>query len=577
MIVTINCFRKVWLLDFEYHQPPGERPTVLCMVAKEWRSGETLRLWADQLSSLSAPPFETGHNSLFVAYFASAEMNCFLSLKWPMPYYLLDLFVEFRNMTNGNKTIAGNGVLGALYHFGLDGLEVVEKDEMRQLAIRGEAYTESEKTALLDYCESDVRALEKLLPRMLPSIDFPRTLLRGRYMKSVAFMETTGIPIDVPLFNTLRSRWKSVKDRLIRDVDSEYGVFNGTRFVANRFENFLRRHEIPWPRLKSGRFALNDDTFRSLSKVHPILSPLRELRHSLGTMRLFDFPVGKDCRTRCLLSPFQSITGRNQPSNTKFPFGTSVWTRGLIKPTPGFSLVYIDWSQQEFGIAAALSNDPAMIEAYLSGDPYLALAKQSGSVPPDATKESHPAQRELFKQAILAVQYGMGDRSLSERLGKPLHVGRELLHHHRQTYSRFWKWSEAVVNHGLLDFPLRTVFGWTLNPHPNPNVRSLANFPVQANGAEMLRIACILATERGIRICAPIHDAVLIEAPTDRIEAVAAEMQNVMREASRIVLVGLELRSDIKFIHFPDRYMDERGVTMWKKVMKLIGETVENP
>jgi len=87
-----------------------------------------------------------------------------------------------------------------------------------------------------------------------------------------------------------------------------------------------------------------------------------------------------------------------------------------------------------------------------------------------------------------------------------------------------------------------------------------------------MRLAAILATERGIRVCAPIHDAFLIEAPTPQIEAVAVEMQQAMREASRIVLGGLELRSDIVYVHSPDRYSDERGAKMWNCVMELIDE-----
>ena len=183
-----------------------------------------------------------------------------------------------------------------------------------------------------------------------------------------------------------------------------------------------------------------------------------------------------------MLSPFSSKTGRNQPSNSKFPFGPSVWVRGLIRPEAGWSLAYVDWSQQEFGIAAALSGDEAMMAAYRSGDPYLTFAKQAGTVPDDATRQSHPMERELFKQCALAVQYGMAERSLSERLGKPVMVGQQLLRQHRATYPRFWKWSEAAVNCSLLGMPLQTVFGWTLHPTTKPNPRSLATFPVQANG-----------------------------------------------------------------------------------------------
>ena len=42
---------------------------------------------------------------------------------------------------------------------------------------------------------------------------------------------------------------------------------------------------------------------------------------------------------------------------------------------------------------------------------------------------------------------------------------------------------------------------------------------MQANGAEMMRLAAIAATEAGIEVCAPVHDAFLIAAPLSRLEA----------------------------------------------------------
>jgi DNA polymerase I len=49
-------------------------------------------------------------------------------------------------------------------------------------------------------------------------------------------------------------------------------------------------------------------------------------------------------------------------------------------------------------------------------------------------------------------------------------------------------------------------------------------------------------------------------------------MQDAMREASRIVLDGFELGTDAKIVRYPDRYMDDRGATMWERVMELIRE-----
>jgi len=308
-----------------------------------------------------------------------------------------------------------------------------------------------------------------------------------------------------------------------------------------------------------------------------LVSPLRELRSSLSDLRLNDLAVGHDGRNRTLLSPFRSRTGRNQPSNTRYIFGPAVWLRGLIKPQPGHGIAYIDWSQQEIGIAAALSGDPALQAAYNSGDCYLAFAKQAGAVPQDATKATHGAQRELFKQCTLAVQYGMEEQSLALRIAQPPIVARDLLRAHRETYRIFWAWSDAVVDQAMLVGVIHTVFGWPVHVNERTNPRSLRNFPMQANGAEMLRIACCLATERGIEVCAPVHDAVLIVAPLDRLEADIAVMRAAMAEASRLVLAGFELATDVKVVRWPDRYSDPRGDVMWNRVCHLAAAVDEGP
>jgi DNA polymerase I-like protein with 3'-5' exonuclease and polymerase domains len=298
---------------------------------------------------------------------------------------------------------------------------------------------------------------------------------------------------------------------------------------------------------------------------------MRELRSSLSEMRLANLQVGEDGRNRCLLSPFRSRTGRNQPSNSKFIFGPSVWLRGLIRPTPGWGLAYVDWSQQEFGIAAALSGDENMMEAYRTGDPYLAFAIQAGAAPPSANKQTHEAVRDQFKACVLAVQYGMGEASLAGRINQPVARARQLLELHRRTYKKFWQWSDCAVDEAVLGGRLWAGFGWQIHTSDVINDRSLRNFPMQANGAEMLRIACILLTEAGIRVCAPVHDALLIEAPLEKLDEAIAMTKAIMQEASRIVLNGFELGSDVMQVRYPERYMDKRGSVMWDKVMKLLG------
>jgi len=564
-------FREVWFADFEYHQPAGECPSPVCLVAHELFTGKRIRLFGEELTNLKEAPFPTGPDVLFVSYYAAAEMSCFLALGWKLPERILDLFAEFRCTTNGLPVPSGSVLLGAMAYFGLPTMDAIEKSGMRNLAQRGGPYTDEEREALLAYCESDVVALGRLLPVMLPHIDLPRALLRGRYMCAVSRMERNGVPIDVSNFCALSQQWEPLKRSLLSRADV-HGLWEQGSFRAKNFKKFLQHHDITWP-TEGNRLKLDDDTFRQMAKMYPIIAPIRELRHTLSQLRLNELAVGSDGRNRCMLSPLRSKTGRNQPSNSKFIFGPSVWLRGLIQASPGRAIAYVDWSQQEFGIAAALSGDAAMMEAYASGDPYLAFAKQAGAVPDDATKVSHPVERSRFKVCALAVQYGMREASLAFKLGEPQAAARELLRLHRQTYRRYWEWNDGLVDAALLGSPLRTVFGWTLHPHATRlNARSLSNFPMQANGAEMLRLACCMATERGIQVCAPVHDAVLIEADTESIDDTVAEMQAVMAEASRIVLDGFELLSDAKVFRHPERYEDERGTEMWGVVMAILDE-----
>lgn len=572
MLRLLKRYRRIWLADFEFDAPPGERPRPRCLVAWELRTGAMLRIWEDELLRLEHPPYDTGDDALFIAYFASAELGCHAALGWPMPERVLDLFTEFRALTNGRDLRCGAGLLGALAHFGLDAIDATEKQSMRELVLRGGPYTRNEITAVLDYCESDVRALGRLLPAMLPRVDLPRALLRGRYMTAVARMEHNGVPIDTTALATLRNNWSSIQRTLVARIDADYGVYEGTTFKRDRWSAWLAANGIPWPRLPSGALDLSDDTFRQMARAYPAVAPMRELRYSLSKLRLADLAVGSDGRNRCLLSPFRARTSRNQPSNSRFIFGPAVWLRGLIRPAPGRGLAYVDWSQQEFGIAAALSGDVAMRQAYQSGDPYLSFAKQAGAVPPDATKDSHGAIRDQYKACSLGVQYGMGAESLAMRIGEPVVWARELLRRHRETYPRFWRWSDAVIDHAMLHNTVWTVFGWPIHIGSTVNPRSLRNFPMQANGAEMLRLACCLATERGLSVCAPVHDALLLEAPVDRIDDTVAATRAAMAEASRVVLDGFELRTDAEVVRYPDRYMDKRGRTMWDTIWSLVGE-----
>jgi len=558
-----------WLVDFEFHQQAGEIPRPIMMVARNFFSYETVRYWLWD-EAPTRPPIPTGDDTLYVAYLASAEFSCHLALGWELPVHVLDLYAEFSLHTSGQSLSSGKGLLGALAYHGLRGIGAAEKEDLRALAIRGGPYTPEEREALFDYCETDVLALAALLPKMWPNIDLPRALIRGRYMKAVAHVERAGVPLAKGDLALLQDRWVDIQQNLVSRIDGDYAVYDGLAFREGRFRSYCERRGIRWPRHESDRLCLNEETFKRMARLHPEIQPLHELRKTLGKMRLSDLAVDKDGRNRYMAGVFRSKTGRNQPSSSKSIFGPSRWVRHLIKPEEGMALAYIDYSQQEFGIAAALSGDEAMQHAYRSGDPYLEFAKLAGAVPGDATKESHPAARALYKVAALAILMGMGAEQLGIQTKTCEATGRQLLRQHKEVFAQYWKWSDAQVDRALLGEPLSTTFGWKLHSL-NESSRTYRNFKLQANGADILRLAAIAITERGIRLCAMIHDAVLIEAPIDQIEDHVAEARRQMAAASRAVLGGFEIGTDVEIVRFPDRFSDPKGKELWDTVAELAG------
>jgi hypothetical protein len=582
-------YREIWAADFEFGGGDGNVPAVRCLVARELRTGRTIRVWEDELLRMREPPYPIDAGALFIAYYASAEIGCHLALNWPVPVRILDLFTEWRAATNGLDVYAvgrrlGNSLLDAMSAFGLDTMLATEKREMRELAIRGGPWSAGEPEALLDYCEADVDSLDQLIRHLLPltlerQSGLAHALIRGRAMAALAHVEHVGLPLDVPLLARLREAWSGIIDRLIAAVDGPFGFYDGRSFRMSRFRDWLAADGRRWPLLPSGQLDLGDDTFRDMAKIYPDLMPIHELRATLSGLRLESLQVGDDGRNRVLLSAYRAVSGRNAPSNTKFIFGPATWMRGLIKPPPGHAFVYIDWSSQEIGIGAALSGDKRMMAAYASGDFYMAFAKQVGLAPPDAMSKTHGPLRDMVKAVVLGLGYGMGKASLARRLGTSEALAAELIGLYWRTYPAYEAWLEGAVHHAMLWNSIPTVFGWPMHiegrydprsQSSKPNPRTLRNFPCQGNGAEMLRLAICLGVERGIRVVAPVHDAIAIETEIDRMQEDIAAMRDAMAEASRVVLGGFELRTKAEPVVYPNRYADPRGAVMWEKIMALV-------
>jgi DNA polymerase I-like protein with 3'-5' exonuclease and polymerase domains len=248
--------------------------------------------------------------------------------------------------------------------------------------------------------------------------------------------------------------------------------------------------------------------------------------------------------------------------------------RFLIKPSPGQALAYIDWSGMEFQIAAALSDCKPMMELYATGSPYLGFAKRFDEAPVDATKKTHGHIHERFKVGLLGAQYQMQYQTLAQRLGVFAVAACEMLNQHHGLFAQYWAWTEDWIARALDSGVMWTPLRWECRTGITElNARSIGNWPTQATGADILRIATVWMHRRGVKLLGTVHDAVLIEAPINLIEADVALAEEIMMRVSRIVLGrGKELRTSADIVRYPNSYFDKRGEKIWNDVMELLAQ-----
>ena len=373
----------------------------------------------------------------------------------------------------------------------------------------------------------------------------------------------------MPLYLALREHRVDLQHALIEQLD-HFGFYTGDTFNRTRFKAFVVGLNAPWPTTPAGTFSLDKETLTERSLAHPELRDFYDLRCALSCLKNVELAIGSDGRARTSLRPFGSVTSRCQPSTAKFVFGWPRVFRRLVRPTLGRALAYVDVGQEEFAIAAVLGNDPAMRDAYASGDCYLAFAKQAGAAPPDATKKSHADVRERYKSVVLSVQYLMTALGLGHKLNVHQAEAQVLIDRHRRVYSIYWSWSDAVLRYARMYGKLTSAHGWLLNVTPATKDRTIRNWPMQTLGAELLRIALPYALADGVEVIAPVHDAMLVEADADRIEEAAAKTVDAWKRAGRELLSGFDLRVDTKLIVAPERYVDDKGDSLLLKTVQRV-------
>lgn len=541
-----------------------------------------------------------------------AEFRCISNHNHDMQYgnHLVDGKVKFLyppknkwEMTEEDKKNKSGKITHSLSQLVYKTLGVIidtdHKTKMRDIIISGdEELILKNKKDIQDYCSSDVKylvpALKVIVSKykgLLTPEDSKKLrsdmLLRGDTMVHTAIMERNGYPIA---FNNLRNFTLQIQDILntcAEDINRQFPDMG--LFVWNKKERRYARKEAPikewvanskyakdWLLTDTKQYSLGIDAFSD--KFHfrhsypegdfgaqqlrylKLKQSLNGFTPSKKGKKTFWDSVGSDRRVRAYLNPYGSLSGRYQPPSTSFLFLKPAWMRSLCVPPKGRMIVGIDIKSEEFLISGLWGKDLVMIRAYESGDVYLAYAKDSGMVPIDATKATHPIERQSAKSAVLGISYLMTKFGLAIKMSQDL--GREVSEDEAQEYitlfdETYEDHSEAVQDF-LQDFAERGYErlrdGWTLFAD-NENFRSIANFPKQGGGGCILRRAVKLSHDKNLMVIAPLHDALYYEVDLNDWDAVSKCIDSIrqafidhykgtdMEEFAKSVMVDVEVWS----------------------------------
>jgi hypothetical protein len=428
-----------------------------------------------------------------------------------------------------------------------------------------------------------------------------QALHRGRFAVATARFEHQGIPIDITRFNEIKQNARKLQIHIAHEIEKQhgYGVYEieGKEHLKNKphpvwkMKNFvalLDRNGITvgkkgaaWMATPTGDPVLEDDYFETMCNAYPFLQPLRQTRKTIKTLGLFDTTIGSDGYNRYTLFPFGQRTSRNNPKASEFMLGRPHWMRNLITPKPGYAIISADITGAEDYLAAGFSGDPKLMEVYASGaDSYIEFGIVTGALPLGSKRDKSNKEMERIraqhKIAKLAVNYGVGENTLSKQLGVPAWKAGQILNAHRSAYAVYWQWVDDQAAKAKKQGYVETDYGWRQSTQ-NMNERQIANYPQQSGCAEVLRYACNLLLDEGwgYAFSAPHHDALYLHCPIERAEACARIVEAAFLEAGERVMASktdsefaekFPLRIKAKITLAPEHYVDPDGADIWKIV-----------
>ena len=441
-------------------------------------------------------------------------------------------------------------------------------------------------------------ALDPVLTRRMGDIVFPRVMedspkayeLETGVTWVADKMERRGVRIDVQYARDKYDAFMRYCAQVEEWTQKEYGVKPGANADVVRV-----LQEAGWTFTKataSGAVALDKEVLESVD--HPLAEAVLQRRrlqklastylnhfinetdaddlihpsiNTLGFSRNENVRGGKGVRTSRMSMSEPNL--QNLPAVGRAHDAAYV-VRNCVVARPDHTLIMCDFDQIEMRGLAHVSNEKAMIEAFLSpGDFFLNLATMIYGTPVTDKKDK---RRQVTKNSGYAKIYGAGTSKFAQTAGIPEGQAREFLDRFDRLFPGVRRFQDEVQR---LAFQNRTAEGVAYVRSPLTNRRQIAdqgkeyalvNYLIQGLAAELFKMKLLELDAAGLGdwLVVPVHDEIILDVPNEHVIDAVVTLEKVMNDYD---LLSVPVTAGVSFAQRWGEKTDW-DVELWREAIK---------
>lgn len=487
-----------------------------------------------------------------IGYDVKSTLKMLLELGIPMPSVQHDVMV------------------GAFLVNSLERLQTLGELAQLKLGYEGNGFEDLTDEELIG-CEPEIIAIIAALYeqqakelKTLPGVAKAAEKVDWPVIPVLAEMEYEGIELNTSYLKKfaveLDDSVSDLEQKIYGQADKEFNIASPSQLSDILFTDLA----LPTKGIKKGKtsYSTAASELDKLRGQHPIIDLITQFREvsKLKNTYVDTLPkqVDENSRLHTTFSMVIAQTGRlssNDPNLQNIPIRTDLGKRirTAFVAGKGKVLVSADYSQFELRVAAALSGDKGMIDAFNSDNDI--HVETAAAVYGIDSKDVTKTQRYAAKAVNFGIMYGQGPHGLSAGTGMPFGEARDFIAKYFEIRPELKKYIDSLRKKAQDDGYVETLLG---RRRPTPDVqssnfmvregayRAAINMPVQGTAADLMKLAMVEVNneleELDAKQLLQIHDSILIECPEGQADRVAKLLKDKMEH---IYTLPVKLKVDI--------------------------------